>query len=87
MACRPPRDVAEEVTSIYVEEPCPRGPFGAKSAAEMSVIAPVPAIINAIADATGVRLREIPATPDKVLSALKAAEPLACSAGPVDSRS
>ena len=81
------KDVADEVTSIYVEDPCPRGPFGAKSAAEMSVIAPVPAIINAIADATGAHLKEIPATPDKVLSALKAAESLACSVGPVDSRS
>ena len=69
------RDVADEVTSLYVEDPCPRGPFGAKSAAEMSVIAPVPAIINAIADATGTRLTEIPATPDVVLSALRESQP------------
>ena len=75
------KDVAEEVTSIYVEDPCPRGPFGAKSAAEMSVIAPVPAIINAIADATGVRLREIPATPGRVLEALRAAELQSSQAG------
>lgn len=68
------KDVADEVTSIYVEDPCPRGPFGAKSVAEMSVIAPVPAIINAIADATGARLTEIPATPDKVLSALRSVD-------------
>jgi aldehyde oxidoreductase len=56
--------------SIYIEEPCPRGPFGAKSVAEMSVIAPVPAIINAIADATGHRVKDIPATPARVLAAL-----------------
>ena len=68
------KDVADEVTSLYVEDPCPWGPFGAKSAAEMSVIAPVPAIINAITDATGTRLTEIPATPDVVLSALQQAQ-------------
>jgi CO/xanthine dehydrogenase Mo-binding subunit len=64
------RDIAPEVTSLYIEEPCPRGPYGAKSVAEMSVIAPVPAIINAIADATGRRVREIPATPDRVRATL-----------------
>jgi CO/xanthine dehydrogenase Mo-binding subunit len=64
------RDVAHELESIYIEEPCPRGPFGAKSVAEMSVIAPVPAIINAIADATGHRVKDIPATPARVLAAL-----------------
>ena len=41
--------------------------------AEHPGISPIPAIINAIADATGVRLHDIPATPDKVKAALDAA--------------
>ena len=65
------RDVALDLESLYIEDPCPRGPYGAKSVAEMSVIAPVPAIINAIADATGRRIKEIPATPDRIRDTLK----------------
>ncbi len=64
--------IPDEIVSICVDEKCEQGPFGAKSAAEMSVIAPVPAIINAIADATGVRIKQIPATPSVVMEALKA---------------
>ena len=64
------RDAAYDLESLYIEDPCPRGPFGAKSVAEMSVIAPVPAIINAIADATGHRVNHIPATPHRVRTAL-----------------
>ncbi len=65
------RDIAPTVTSINIETPSPRGPFGAKSVAEMCVIAPVPAIVNAIADATGKRLHAIPATADRIQAALK----------------
>lgn len=49
----------------------PSGPFGAKAAAEIPTDGVAPAIINAIYDATGVRLRQIPATPERVWSALK----------------
>ena len=66
------RDVSPEVTRLYVEDPLERGPFGAKSIAEHPGISPIPAIINAIADATGVRVHDIPATPDRIKAALAA---------------
>ncbi len=64
------KDAPEEITVIPVGEPYSKGLFGAKGGGEMSDIPPVPAILNAIADATGARLFEIPATPDKILEAL-----------------
>ncbi len=68
------REAAEQVEMLWVEDPCPKGPYGAKSAGEMSIIAPVPAIINAIADATGAMVRELPAAPERVRAALEARE-------------
>ncbi|MFU1478387.1 molybdopterin cofactor-binding domain-containing protein [Roseovarius sp. C7] len=65
-------DVPENVTRLYVEEAFERGPFGAKSMAEHPGISPIPAIINAIANATGgARVRDIPATPKRVLDAIE----------------
>ncbi|MCF7548027.1 molybdopterin cofactor-binding domain-containing protein [Pseudonocardia sp. WMMC193] len=49
-----------------------RGPYGAKAVGEMSIIPPGAAVANAVADAIGVRIRELPITPDKVLTALHA---------------
>lgn len=46
------------------------GPYGAKCVGEMSIIPPGPAVANAVHDAVGVRIRELPITPDKVLTAL-----------------
>jgi CO/xanthine dehydrogenase Mo-binding subunit len=60
------------VESILIEDPSPVGPFGAKGIGEQAVIPTAPAILNALHDATGVRLRKIPATPDRVRAALKA---------------
>lgn len=65
-------DIAPNVTRLYVDDPLERGPFGAKSMAEHPGISPIPAIINAIADATGARVKDIPATPDRVRAALAA---------------
>ena len=66
-------DVPEKVTRVFVDDPLERGPFGAKSMAEHPGISPIPAIINAIANATGgARVRDIPATPDRVKAAIKA---------------
>lgn len=59
-----------------VEEPAPKGPFGAKGVSEASLLPTAPAIVNAIYDAVGVRIRELPVTPEKVLAALKAQEAL-----------
>jgi putative selenate reductase molybdopterin-binding subunit len=67
-------DVPELVT-ILVPTHEPTGPFGAKAIAEIPINGPAPAIANAVADAIGVRLRELPLTPDRVLAALEAARP------------
>ena len=50
----------------------PEGPFGAKEAGEGSLAATIPAIANAIYNAVGIRLREAPFTPERVLAALRA---------------
>ena len=46
------------------------GPFGAKGVAEPGLVPTAPAIANAIYDATGVRIKELPITPEKILAAL-----------------
>jgi CO/xanthine dehydrogenase Mo-binding subunit len=60
------------VESILVEEPSSIGPFGAKGIGEQAVIPTAPAILNAIHDATGVRIHRVPATPDRVRAAILA---------------
>ena len=61
-----------DVECIIVESVDPEGPFGAKECSEGSLAAVIPAIANAIYDAVGIRLREAPFTPERVLAALKA---------------
>jgi len=61
-----------KVEILIVEEPDPTGPFGAKGLAEPANVPTAPAILNAIYDAVGVRINDLPATPDKVLRAMKA---------------
>ena len=56
---------------ILVDTFEPTGPFGAKSVSEIPTNGPAPAIANAIFHAVGVRLREVPFTPERVLAALK----------------
>jgi xanthine dehydrogenase molybdenum-binding subunit len=60
-----------EHEAILVESPDPTGPFGAKSVGESGMFLQAPAIANAIYDAVGVRLRDLPMTPERVLRALK----------------
>lgn len=55
---------------ILVEQPDPYGPFGAKAIGEVGVNCMAPAIANAVAHATGVRLRQLPMTPERVWQAL-----------------
>jgi 4-hydroxybenzoyl-CoA reductase subunit alpha len=64
-----------EVECIIVESVDPEGPFGAKEASEGSLAAAIPAVANAIYDAVGIRLRESPFTPERVLAALRARQP------------
>lgn len=66
------RDVPR-VQSIIVETHDPEGPFGAKGVGEPPLVAVAPAVANAIYDAVGVRIKELPITPEKILAALKAA--------------
>src|SRR5579871_3030594 len=61
-----------DVEAFIVESVDPEGPFGAKEASEGSLAATIPAIANAIYDAVGVRMRESPFTPERVLAAIKA---------------
>jgi 4-hydroxybenzoyl-CoA reductase subunit alpha len=73
-----------EVEPIIVESIDPEGPFGAKECSEGSLAATIPAIANAIHDAVGIRLRESPFTPERVLAALRAkknAKPLNLTEG------
>ena len=55
---------------LFTDEPDPIGPFGAKALGEPPSIGPGPAVVNAIYDAVGVRITDLPVTPDKVLRAL-----------------
>jgi CO/xanthine dehydrogenase Mo-binding subunit/aerobic-type carbon monoxide dehydrogenase small subunit (CoxS/CutS family) len=63
------RDVPEVVT-LLVETGDPSAGLGAKGAAECATVAVAPAIANAIADATGVRIHHLPATPSRLLALL-----------------
>ena len=58
------------IETILIEQPDPLGPYGAKGVGEPALVATAPAILNAIADATGARITHIPATPERVLAAL-----------------
>lgn len=60
------------VESILIEDPSPIGPFGAKGIGEQAVIPTAPAILNALHDAVGIRLKKVPATPDRVRAAILA---------------
>lgn len=62
---------AVEVKKIIVEDPESSAPFGAKGIGEPVMIPVAPAILNAIYDAVGVRITEIPVTPERLLKAIK----------------
>jgi CO/xanthine dehydrogenase Mo-binding subunit len=59
-----------QVTSVLVEAHDPNNPLGVKGIGEPAMVPTAPAIMNAIYDAVGVRITSLPATPEKVLSAL-----------------
>lgn len=64
-------DMPDELVCINVEVPDPTGPFGATGLGETPTLSTAPAILNAIHDATGAWLNRIPATPERVLRAIK----------------
>ena len=61
-----------EIFTDLIEHPDPAGPFGAKEVGQGPLLPIMPAVANAVFDAVGVRIDEVPITPDKILSALTA---------------
>ena len=59
-----------EMETVIRETPRTKGPLGATGVGEMTMVPTAPAVMNAIANACGARVRHLPATPDKVLAAL-----------------
>ncbi|MEM7324699.1 MAG: xanthine dehydrogenase family protein molybdopterin-binding subunit, partial [Actinomycetota bacterium] len=66
-------DVPEQVRTVCVEVPDPRGPFGVRGMAEMPLIPYAPAVTAALFDATGVWFDQFPLTPGRVLAGLSRA--------------
>ncbi|HDQ73321.1 MAG TPA: aldehyde oxidase [Chloroflexi bacterium] len=60
-------DVPEQIQSIIVEHPDPRGPWGARGMGEMPFIPLAPALVAAVQDATGTWYEELPLTPERVI--------------------
>jgi CO/xanthine dehydrogenase Mo-binding subunit len=67
-------DVPEEFHSVLVENGDGPGPFGVRGMAEGGILSVAPSVCNAIARATGVRLRDLPLTPERVWRALRDSE-------------
>lgn len=60
------------IESVVLEYPSSTGPFGVKGVGEMAANPPIPAIVSAINNALGVRITDLPVTPEKILRALEA---------------
>jgi CO/xanthine dehydrogenase Mo-binding subunit len=63
-------DIPDQVDSIIVEHPDPRGPYGVRGMAEMPYLPLAPALVAAVHDATGVWFDDFPLTPERVLRGL-----------------
>ncbi len=61
-----------EIEVTLVEVPSHHGPYGAKGLGESAMLPTAPAIVNAVSRAIGARIRELPATPERVLMSLEA---------------
>jgi CO/xanthine dehydrogenase Mo-binding subunit len=66
-------DMPAVIDSISVEVPDPNGPYGAKGIGESALIPVAPAIANAVFDACGARIKDLPIKPEKILLALEEA--------------
>jgi CO/xanthine dehydrogenase Mo-binding subunit len=65
-----------KIKPIIVEVPEPLGPFGARGIGEATTIPTAPAIANAVYHAVGVRVKELPMTPERILEGLKKKPPI-----------
>jgi CO/xanthine dehydrogenase Mo-binding subunit len=65
------RDIPRDMVQIFIETPHDKGPFGARGVAEHPMISVPPAIANAICEGTGVRITELPLSPERVFLALR----------------
>ena len=63
-----------EIQTFLIETVDPEGPFGAKEVGQGPLLPVAPALANALYDAVGVRIDEVPMTPDKILRALEEQE-------------
>ena len=63
-----------EIEAVVLEMPSSNGPYGMKGVGEMTANSPIPAIANAVADAIGTPITELPIAPEKVLRALEERE-------------
>lgn len=63
-------DLPKDLEAIYVEPIDPTGPFGAKGVGEPAMVPTAAAIANAIYNATGVRMKQLPLSPENILKAL-----------------
>ncbi len=63
------------IDTVLVEVPNPRHPFGARGVGEVPLVPPMAAVANAIFDATGIRLRDLPMSPPKLRAAFDAEQP------------
>ncbi|HXG52590.1 MAG TPA: molybdopterin cofactor-binding domain-containing protein [candidate division Zixibacteria bacterium] len=67
-------DMPAELETVCVETPHPNGPFGAKGIGESALIPVAPAVANAVFDAVGVRIKDLPIKAEKIFFALQAGE-------------
>ena len=64
------------IDAVMVEVPNPRHPFGARGVGEVPIVPPMAAVANAINDAIGVRMRDLPMSPPRLRAAIDAQEPM-----------
>lgn len=60
-----------DMEAIVIETDEPNGPYGAKEVGEGAIVPTIPAILNAVYDAVGVRINELPLTPERVIRAIR----------------
>jgi hypothetical protein len=63
-----------DVVTYLIEDPDPNGPYGAKEVGQGPLLPVMPAVANAVYDAVGVRVDEVPISAEKVLKAIRSAD-------------